>query len=385
MAVARLREHHGWPRFVHAGRGDQQLRLDLDNATDVDLFREHLRRATGPIVVAEAPAPAEHGWIDGRAHEIVVPLASTTPPAAAPPALTRRPWVVVTADHGDLPGAPTTAATGPIVSARLACRADAIDTIVVDHLPALLNLFAVPPQWWYLRHRHPAPSLRLRLHVAHYGEATELLGRWAAHLRRQGLSGDLTLDTYRPEAARYGPSAAARGAVERLFAADSTAARAQLQLAARQRQLDPVALTTASMIDLVTAAHSDREAALAWLVARADLEVGTGRTNRAQLAQVLNLLDPPAVDHINAVRPADAIQREVLLDRDVAAEWRERSVAVHRYGAAMGQDPASGRTDQPPLNGPLPDTVLVSWLHLHHVRTLGIDPAGERRCHRLAR
>lgn len=351
-AVDRLRERHRWPRFVHVGHSDQQLRLDLDNSTDVDLLREHLGRGVGLVTVTEAPSPADHGWLDGRAHEVVVPLATTAAPVAAPWALIRRPCVVIARDHGELPGA---AASGTaVLSARLTCRPAVVDAIVVEHLPALLDRFEVAPHWWFLRHRTPAAFLRLRLHVPRYGEAAERVGAWASQLRRLGLSGDLVLDTYRPELARYGASAAARAAVERVFAADSAVARAQLALIARQRQADPLALTAASMIDLVTAARGGRAAGLAWLVERSDLADRAQRTDRAQLDQVLDLLDP-ASPH-----------------RELEAPWRDRAEAVRRYADLSFPEA-------------LADTVLVSLLHLHHVRALGVDPAGEARCHRLAR
>jgi thiopeptide-type bacteriocin biosynthesis protein len=352
--VERLRDRHGWPRFVHVGRGDRQLRLDLDRMTDVDLLRAHLGRATTPVEVAEAPSPDDHGWLDGRAHEVVLPLASTAAPVTGPVGLTRRIPVVVGPHHGDLPGAEASGDT--VLSARLACHPDAVDAIVVDHLPALIGSFDVPPPWWFLRHRTPSPFLRLRLHVPRYGEATERVGAWAARLRRRGLSGDLVLDTYRPELARYGGGAPARRAAEGVFVADSAAARTQIALAAGRRRLDPTALTAASMIDLLGAAHDDRSAASAWLVRRSDLATGTGRTDRDQLAQVFDLLDPGASDH-------------GLVD-----VWRDRAAAVCRYAREVGHP-----------DEPLADTVLVSLLHLHHVRARGVDPAGENRCHRLAR
>lgn len=351
--VDRLREQQRWPRFVHVGHGDRQLRLDLDNSPDVDLLREQLGRGVGPVTVTEAPSPTDHGWLDGRAHEVVVPLATTAAPVAPPAALAGRRCVMIARDHGELPGAAASGDT--VLSARLTCRPEAVDAIVVEHLPALLDGFEVAPRWWFLRHRTPAAFLRLRLHVPRYGEAAERVGAWAALLRGRGLSGDLVLDTYRPELARYGASAEARAAVERVFVADSTAARAQLALTARQRRLDPVALTAASMIDLVTAARGGRVAGLAWLVERADLAAGAGRTNRAQLAQVLDLLDPTAPH------------------REVTGTWRDRAETVHHYANLM-------RPEQP-----LADTMLVSLLHLHHVRALGVDPVGEGRCHRLAR
>jgi len=304
------------------------------------------------VTVTEAPSPADHGWLGGRVHEVVVPLATTAAPLAPSAALAGRRCVVIARDHGELPGAVASGDT--VLSARLTCRPEAVAAIVVEHLPALLDGFEVAPRWWFLRHRTPAAFLRLRLHVPRYGEAAERVGAWAALLRGQGLSGDLVLDTYRPELARYGASAEARAAVERVFAADSAAARAQLALTARQRRVGPVALTAASIIGLVTAARGGRAAGLAWLVERADLAAGAGRTDRVQLDQVLDLLDP-ASPH-----------------RELEVAWRDRAEAVRRYADLSFPEA-------------LADTVLVSMLHLHHVRALGVDPAGEARCHRLAR
>ncbi|NEB12269.1 lantibiotic dehydratase [Streptomyces coelicoflavus] len=86
---ARTASLHQWTEQLHAWRGrfrvpeqvllaedDQQLPLDLTRDVDLDLLRAHLDAS--PIGIAtlhDAPPPDADGWIGGRAHSIVVPLA----------------------------------------------------------------------------------------------------------------------------------------------------------------------------------------------------------------------------------------------------------------------------------------------------------------------
>ncbi|MEU9486000.1 lantibiotic dehydratase family protein [Streptomyces decoyicus] len=79
-----------WTELLHAWRGrfrvpdrvllaedDQQLPLDLRQDVHLDLLRAHLDAS--PIGVAtlhEAPPPDADGWIAGRAHSLVLPLAA---------------------------------------------------------------------------------------------------------------------------------------------------------------------------------------------------------------------------------------------------------------------------------------------------------------------
>lgn len=79
-----------WAEQLHAWRGrfqvpdqvllaedDQQLPLDLSQDVHLDLLRAHLDAS--PIGVAtlhEAPPPDGDGWLGGRAHSLVLPLAA---------------------------------------------------------------------------------------------------------------------------------------------------------------------------------------------------------------------------------------------------------------------------------------------------------------------
>lgn len=73
---------HAWrgrfrvPERVLLAEDDQQLPLDLSRDVDLDLLRAHLDASPfGIATLHEAPPPDADGWIGGRAHSIVVPLA----------------------------------------------------------------------------------------------------------------------------------------------------------------------------------------------------------------------------------------------------------------------------------------------------------------------
>ena len=362
-ALAALRERLRLPSTVYAGTGDRRLRLNLDEPMDLDVLRAHLDRARGPITLVEAPSSADHGWFDGRAHELLIPMVSTAPPAPPPPTIARRAMTVIGPEHAILPGS-------RVLSARLDCHPEAVESIVTGHLPALLDGWVVPPRWWFLRYSRPAPHLRLRLHLDRdgYGDAAERIGAWAGELRRRGLCGDLVLDTYRPELARYGGHPDAMAAAQALFAADSVAAQAQLGALARSRQLHPEVLTAASMVDLACSMAGSRRDGLAWLVRRSDLARTDGRAStghrdlpRQALALYATVGDNPL--------PGGGE------DPGHLAAWAARRQMARHYVDVLAHHG----------HHPAPDSVVVSLLHLHHVRALGIDPASETRCHRLAR
>lgn len=359
-AMAGVRRRMRLPASVSVGTGDRRLRLDLDDPMDLALLRDHLD-ATGDVVtVSEAPTAADHGWFDGRAHEVVIPLASATPPAPPPAVVTRSgPLPLIRREHAHLPGS-------RILFAKIGAHPDVMDTILTRHLPSLLTGWNQAPPWWFVRYRHPSPHVRLRLNdVTDYGSAAARIGAWAAELRRRGLIGDLTLDTYHPETARYG-SGDAMAAAEALFAADSAAAVGQLTASAAAPEVHPHALTAASLVDLACAMTGSQPAGMRWLIEHPDLAGRTSVGDRAVLRQALHLADTAdGRAHLRAIPGGDQI----------AICWHERRQVATRYAACLTA------TD----TGVTPDTVLVSLLHLHHVRAHGIDPDTEALTHRLAR
>lgn len=358
-AMAALRRRLRLPASVYVGTRDRQLRLNLDDPMDLVLLRAHLDDASGPVIVTEAPTPADHGWLQGRAHELVIPMASTAPPAPAPTVLTRPGQLpLIGREHGLMPGS-------PVLFAKLYGHPDAFDAILTDHLPALLAAWDEPPLWWFVRYRDPAPHLRLRLRTPDYGRAATRVGAWAADLRRCGLIGDLTLDTYRPETARYG-SGAAMGAAEELFAADSTAAVAQLAARTGTRQVNPYVLTAVSLTDLVSALLGSRRAGMCWLIDHPDAACPAAFRDRALLRQAMVLAN---LDADGPTLPA------VPGGNGVAATWVVRRQAATTYASRLGEHEV----------GVTPASVAASVLHLHHIRAHGVEPDAEARTYRLAR
>ena len=149
-AVRSVRRSRRIPDAVRLGDDDVLLRLDLTDPGHLALLRRHLNRA-GTAALAEDSG--DFGWIGGRAHEIVVPLASRTPPR--PLARTARPG---RAWHGPghLPGA------SPWIQASLSGHPGRHTELLTAWLPDLLEQWAHGPadRWWFIRSRTPALHLR---------------------------------------------------------------------------------------------------------------------------------------------------------------------------------------------------------------------------------
>lgn len=360
-AMAMLGRQLRLPASVFVGTADRRLRLNLDDPMDLALLRAQLGTASESVTVTvtEAPTAADHGWCHGRAHEVVIPMASTAAPAGAPAVLSRSgPLPLISPEHGLMPGSPA-------LYAKLYGNPDAVDTILTDHLPALLAGWDEAPLWWFVRYRDPAPHLRIRLRTPDYGTSAARVGAWAADLRRCGLVGDLTLDTYRPETARYG-GGAAMAAAEALFAADSTAAVAQLAALTATRGVHPQALTAVSLADLACALLGSRPAGMRWLIDHADLAAGVAIRDRDVLRQAITLADLDAASPTLPTVPGCS---------DILAAWHTRRQAATTYARCLAEQ--AGRAT--------PAAVAVSLLHLHHIRAHGADPDVEARTHRLAR
>ncbi|WP_172387954.1 lantibiotic dehydratase [Streptomyces sp. MNP-20] len=350
-ALGRLREQRGLPAGVAVGSADRQLRLDLNQAMDRAILRDHLKGADRPLIVSEAPLASAYGWCQGRAHELVVTLTPTAD-ADAPPAF-------LTPSH-PLPVTHSDAGQG-VAFAKLSAPAALHDEILRNHLPEPLTRWASPPRWWFVRYRHPTDHLRIRLHDPDGAPAAGHLAAWAERLRRRGLSGEIAFDSYLPETGRFGTDAAMAMA-EELFAADSAAALAQLAFLTANPDVHPQALTAASMAELAGAVTGSRAAGMRWLLDHPEYATATGAQDRDVRRQTLRL----AEDSTLATQAGGA---------DLTAAWTARAAVASRYASSLlstGQRLTPG-------------TVLGSLLHLHHNRAVGINSAAESTTYKLAR
>ncbi|CRK59225.1 Lanthionine biosynthesis protein LanB [Alloactinosynnema sp. L-07] len=332
--LQRWRQHARVPGTVFVGGGDQRLRLDLTEPAHQALLRDTINRDQR-VSLHEAPPADAFGWLDGHAHEIVVPLASTQLPAAP----MAEPVHVVRRGDEHLPG------SDGWLFAKLYGHPDR-HTALLAHLPDLLSTWDAPPSWWFLPYRDPDHHLRLRVRADDPATAARVAA-WARHLRERGLISHLCLDTYLPEKARFGTGPAV-AAAEAVFAADSAAATSQ-------RHTDSHALTAASLVDIAVSFHGDVEAGMHWLIDNITTDTPVPLP-RHQLAHTLHL-----------THEADA------LPPSMPARWAERRHALDSYRDSLA---TIGRE---------PHWALASLLHLHCIRANGINPTAERLSHRLAR
>ncbi len=349
-----LRRRYRIPEAVHLGKNDVRLRLDLNEPAHLAVLRTHLDRA-GNATLTEAPDPHDYGWTGRHAHEIVIPLAATEPPAPLP--VRQAGPIRVTHHCGHAPG------SSGWLYARLYGHPDRQTDILTTHLPGLLSVWEDGPaeDWWFLRYREPEPHLRLRirLHDARsYGSAAQRLGAWADRVRHLGLLRNIVLDTYYPEVGRYGTGAALHAA-EAVFAADSAVAIAQLTITASGAP-HLYAVIAASFTDLAAAFTGS----LQWLVDHVKHHP-TPVLAREIHDQAMHLADPNGDwAALRALPGGEAL---------ALARGRRRS-ALAAYRAHLR-----------PAEEPDPDPVLASLLHLHHTRMVGINQGSERICLRLAR
>lgn len=338
------------PRLVQSVSGDHRITIDVADPHQLDLLRNEW--AQHPDAYLQEVPPGGTGWLaaEGRANEIAFSLlrrtAGARPTPTVAPAWPRSP-------HG--PGSDW-------LYAKLYCPARQQDDVLARHLPELLaRLPEAVDRWFFIRYRDPDAHLRLRFHGDPPRLAADLLpalADWAADLAGAGYGGRLLLDGYDPELERYGgPEAMA--AAERVFAADSRACLAQLQLITQGRlRLDPLVVLAANYTDLA-AQFADPE----------HLTRHYGGTDRLELPkaareQARALIDPAEDWRRLRAAPGGA---------ELVASWDERAAALADYRARLDERWSSA------------DTALSALLHMHHNRLAGIDLPGEQRSLALAR
>lgn len=358
-ALEKWRRRLRAPEAVVVCESDLRLPLDLRQPLHRVLLRNRLDAAR-EVALQEAPTAADLAWM-GRAHEFLLPLRLAHPRAAERTSVTPSPLQVIERDAGHLPG------RSPWLYAQVHGHPDRQDEVLAEHLPRLLDRGIGLRQWWFRRHRDTTSpdseqylGLYLRLPTPdQYGQAATRVGEWAAELRGCGLLAHLQLATYHPEVGRYGHSEAMDAAHE-VFAADSAVALAQIMLTIRTG-LPSEAVTAASLVDLAASYAETSDIGMRWLINHLPHE--QGKLDRSVRDVGMRLADPrDDWATLRATPGAETVTR--------AWERRRAALAVYRTRLDLQREPYR---------------VLRSLLHMHHVRTIGVDPDRERVSHRLAR
>ncbi|GAA4236588.1 lantibiotic dehydratase [Actinomadura meridiana] len=279
---------HAWDQLSAArripdaallGESDVRVRLDLAEPAHLALLRSHLTRNPRATLTQ---APGNAGWIDGRAHEIVLTL--TRRPVTS---LLRRLRPVRLTGTVHRPG------RSSWLSVHLHGRTDGI-------LTRLDGLVDDVDGWWFIRHPtpgHGGQHLRLRIPLTEPGafaDAAARLADWASALHDDGVLFDYTITTYRPEA-RFG-SEPTLAAAHRVFAADSNAVLTLL--AAEQDLSTRTAAGMLTIADGFTLGNGER-----WLIDHVDHRGG-----------------PPLRGRLPATRPSDERLRGALTDYRAAID-----------------------------------------------------------------
>jgi len=348
----RWRRHWHVPARVIVCHDELRLPVNLEEPEDRRQLNTRLNRADRLELREDTPADRD-GWLD-RPAEFVIPMTLTKPVA--------RP-------------VPVNAVTGPthrpgasaIVHARLIGNPAHFDDLLTKHLPVFADSLSDLGMlwWWASRHRdlirldadqHLSVFFRLKSPTA-YGTIAARLGQLADDLHARGLPNELVLAGYHEQPGRYGRLPAL---AEVAFAADTTAAIAQLRLA-EETGVSGQVLAALSMAELAAGFAPDPVAGYATLLEQ--LKRHTEPADRALSDQARDLADP--VGEFPRLRALTG-------GGDVLATWEARKHALHAYYHALG-----GEGD--------PVGVLRTLLREHHHRAIGVDPDFERQTNHLAR
>ncbi|TDD46280.1 hypothetical protein E1263_36825 [Kribbella antibiotica] len=328
-ALDRWRERWQVPDVVRVTVLDHHLDLDLRVPLHRRLFRDQLRKEPS-TVVSETPAQygAGLGITGGHANELVVPIVSTAVPEAVAP---NPSWATATAPRiRHLPG-------GEWLYAKVYLMSDLHDAFLAGPVSRLVERMNVD-RWFFLRYADPDAHLRLRFH---HGDPA-VLHDWAREMADLGLIRTMVLDEYEPETVRYGGPEVLEAA-ENLFCADSRAVVDQLQQRARgQLQLPIESLTALNYLNLLDDLGDLEE----WFVDTYPIELSNALPTPERTAFLHLFNDFAALDC-----------------------WQQRTAAARAYGEAV----ASNRQ------------AVMSVLHLHANRLLGMDRSAENRAYGLLR
>lgn len=355
-ALDEWRGRRQMPRRVYLAENDRRLLLDLDQAGHRTLLRQHLNRGRLAVLV-EAPEADAYGWCGGRAHEVVVPLKATRPPA----------WPTLPTPAPARAFSPAQIQTPGVSSLLLATLYGDLrrqDTLLTQHLPGLLDQLGCPP-WWFIRFRDPHQHLRVRIALPDldaFAEAARTVSTWADELRAAGLLSDLRFPTSYREMGRWG-SGTAWDAAEDVFCADSRAVVTQLSQPRRPHQR---ALVAAHSIAIATAFLGSAEAGMRWLIDHIP-PTAPVPVPRPQFAETVRLADP-ANDW--------AALRDVPGGQGIVEAWADRDAALAAYRPHI---------PGPDTEGIALDDVLSSLLHVHFVRHVAVDFPEEEVCLYLTR
>jgi lantibiotic biosynthesis protein len=223
LAVRRLRERLGLPRWVALADADNELVADLDNVLCVEALARQVRRRRAAALVELLPALDQQcvSGPEGRfAHQVIVPFVRAPRQQDQPPRRAANP-AVTSADavmRRFPPGSQW-------LYLKLFTGQASADRVLLDLVQVLTAAAGSIDSWHFVRFADPDWHIRLRLHGrpdALLRDVLPSLRDWADPLLAAGLLWRVQLDTYEREVERYGGPYGIEYA-EHIFHADSAA------------------------------------------------------------------------------------------------------------------------------------------------------------------
>jgi thiopeptide-type bacteriocin biosynthesis protein len=292
-----------------------------------------------------------------------VPLVRQEPPEAASAAVLGRdpprPLPVVSAEERTRPPG------SEWLFAKLYCPPSLEDDLITKRVRGFCEAAedaGWADAWFFVRYADPERHLRLRIHGPPERLAGALPGAcaWAGALIAEGLCLRFCLDTYDREVERYGGTPG-MAAAEALFAADSRAVAAVLDLVGRGVvSTDKTMIAVLMIDDLLAAAGLSEEGRLRWCRAHvANRRESSARYRRHQgpLRALVGDGRPPA---------------EAAGGEDLARVLSARRAALAPVGLRLAALDREGRLSRSI------EALCESYVHMCCNRLLGTERAEER-------
>lgn len=347
-SFVRWKEQGRIPDQVTVVSGDRSHQLNLSDRFHREIFRDDLRKDS-TIRVRERPETfGDFGWLDGQAHEIVLPMIAQHAPGSQPEGSKR-----------SIPGAtgrPTKATHYDDQSSWIYVKIYAVkqahDYIIADVIPRIVGDVATEiDRWFFIRYADPEDHIRLRLRQSE-GAASiwSQLMSMLTHLKESGVIHRFSTDLYEPEFNRYGGADRMRE-TEQLFCQDSQLVVAEL----RWQEITGRSLSKKIQIVANYALLLESILGDTWLewASRTFPRIDDASLTRADIQAASRLAAPG--------HTAQRLEREFGI-RGLESMWSKKALAD---GSLPDGDSRSW------------DDIVLSLLHMQYNRLIGINKEEE--------
>lgn len=227
--VAAFKTKWQLPCLVVLAEGDNELLINLDDPTSVDMFIDAIKQKPG-IQLKEFLKPDPHAVTDTKnnfyCNQFIAAIIKKTPAYL----LSRRENTMLPPLHPQRSFAPGSA----WVYYKCYCGAKSADKILTEAvLPCITAMQEemLIDNYFFVRYNDPSFHIRIRFHLTqtqHLGKAMENMYEQLKPFEQQGFIWKTQIDTYQRELERYGAESIEIS--ESLFCFDSTAVLKMLQL-----------------------------------------------------------------------------------------------------------------------------------------------------------